>query len=138
MRKLTKKQIAVLDFIAKYSRSECKPPTIQEIANKFGIKSSTAFSHVKALIRKGKVTKGRQSPRSIRIVKNDDNLYGYSIVSGSMDLKPAFFLMRYDMETGKQTEIARFKNYAAVLLFMDEVGYGKVTEDMESNESSNV
>ena len=137
MKKLTKRQREVLAFISKFIETNKCPPTIQEVARKFNIKSSSAFSHVKALVKKERLTKSR-SPRSMRIVKNDDSLYGYSIVSGSMDLKPAFFLMRYDMETGKQTEIARFKNYAAVLLFMDEVGYGKVTEDMGRDESSNV
>lgn len=123
MRKLTKKQIAVLDFIAKYSRSEYKPPTIQEIANKFGIKSSTAFSHVKALIRKGKVTKSCQSPRSIKLVKKDNNfLSSYFICED----KKKFHLVRYDIAEDAEQNIATFAGKDEAELFMEEVGYGRV------------
>ena len=123
MRKLTKKQIAVLDFIAKYSRSECKPPTIQEIANKFGIKSSTAFSHVKALIRKGKVTKGRQSPRSIKLVKKDSSFLSSYFIRED---RKKFHLVRYDITEDAEQNIAAFAGKDEAELFMQEVGYGRV------------
>lgn len=130
MKKVTKRQKEVLDFIAKYAEKQHCPPTIQEVANRFGIKSSTAFSHVKALVRKGKMTKNR-SPRSMRIVDNDDGLYGYSVIvkkDAFNENKPVWYLVRYDMETGQKTEIARFMDYGVFLLFMDEIGYSKVTE----------
>lgn len=123
MRKLTKKQIAVLEFIAKYSRSELKPPTIQEIANKFGIKSSTAFSHVKALIRKGKVTKDSRSPRSIRLTKKDKNfLSSYFIREDGKK----FHLVRYDITEDAEQKIATFAGRDEAQQFMQEVGYGRV------------
>lgn len=123
MRKLTKKQIAVLEFIAKYSRLEQKPPTIQEIANKFGIKSSTAFSHVKALIRKGKVTKDNHSPRSIRLTKKDKNfLSSYFIREDGKK----FHLVRYDITEDAEQKIATFAGRDEAQQFMQEVGYGRV------------
>lgn len=141
MKKLTKRQREVLAFISKFIETNKCPPTIQEVAQKFNIKSSSAFAHVKALVKKERLTKNR-SPRSMRIVKNDDSLYGYSIVSVEQELDgricPIFVLVRSDMETGDVEQIAQFVDYGAVLRFMDEVGYGKVTEDMGSNESSNV
>lgn len=123
MRKLTKKQIAVLDFIAKYSRSELKPPTIQEIANKFGIKSSTAFSHVKALIRKGKVTKDSHSPRSIRLVKKDSSFLSSYFIRED---RKKFHLVRYDITEDAEQNIATFVGKDEAQQFMQEVGYGRV------------
>ena len=73
MKKLTKRQREVLAFISKFIEMNKCPPTIQEVARKFNIKSSSAFSHVKALVKKERLTKNR-SPRSMRIVKNDDSL----------------------------------------------------------------
>lgn len=123
MRKLTKKQIAVLDFIARYSRSELKPPTIQEIANKFGIKSSTAFSHVKALIRKGKVTKDSHSPRSIRLVKKDSSFLSSYFIRED---RKKFHLVRYDITEDAEQNIATFVGKDEAQQFMQEVGYGRV------------
>ena len=141
MKKLTKRQREVLAFISKFIETNKCPPTIQEVARNFNIKSSSAFSHVKALVKKERLTKNR-SPRSMRIVKNDDSLYGYSIVSEEHELdskiRPVFVLVRSDIETGDVEIIAQFADYGAVLRFMDEIGYGKDTEEMGSNESSNV
>ena len=57
MKGLTQKQQEILDFIADFNRREAMAPTVYEIAENFGIKSATAFAHLRSLQRKGYVTR---------------------------------------------------------------------------------
>jgi repressor LexA len=70
MRGLTKKQQEILDFIDMFSRREGMAPTVYEVADYFGIKSATAFAHLRALQRKGYVTRSSKA-RSLTLLRSD-------------------------------------------------------------------
>lgn len=70
MRGLTQKQQDILDFIDAFQRREGMAPTVYEIAEEFGIKSATAFAHVRALQRKGYVTRSSKA-RSLTLLRSD-------------------------------------------------------------------
>lgn len=65
---LTKKQGAILDFIAIAIDRDHMPPTVAEIAEEFGVKGATAFAHLTALQSKGFIIRTRKA-RSIRVIK---------------------------------------------------------------------
>jgi repressor LexA len=67
---LTKKQQEILDFIASFTQREGMAPTVYEIADYFGIKSATAFAHLRALQRKGYVTRSSKA-RSLTLLRSD-------------------------------------------------------------------
>jgi len=127
MKKLTKKQLEVLDYIAKYTRTENRPPTIQEIADKFDIKSSTAFSHITALIRKNKLTKDRMSPRSIKLVKKDKNYLSSYFIREDDGM---YYLMKYNILEDKEEIIAAFEGDEQYKDFMADIGYGRVEQEV--------
>lgn len=52
MKGLTKKQKNIVEFIEDFSRTMKMAPTIYEIAEHFGIKTSTVFAHIRALQKK--------------------------------------------------------------------------------------
>ena len=56
MKKLTEKQQNILTFIGDFEEREHMAPTVYEIADHAGIKTSTVFAHVRSLQRKGKLT----------------------------------------------------------------------------------
>jgi repressor LexA len=70
MKGLTQKQQELLDFIDQFGRREGMAPTVYEIADYFGIKAATAFAHVRALQRKGYVTRSSKA-RSLSLVRTD-------------------------------------------------------------------
>ncbi|MBN2449133.1 MAG: transcriptional repressor LexA [Lentisphaeria bacterium] len=70
MKGLTRKQQEMLDFIDLFMRREGMAPTVYEIADHFGIKPATAFAHVRALQRKGYVTRSSKA-RSLSLVRTD-------------------------------------------------------------------
>lgn len=70
MKGLTDKQQEILDFIANFTQREGMPPTIFEISRKFDVKSATAFSHVRALQRKGYVDRSNKA-RSLTLTQTD-------------------------------------------------------------------
>lgn len=70
MKGLTKKQQDILDFIEEFMRREGMAPTVYEIADAFGIKSATAFAHLRALQRKGYVTRSSKA-RSLTLLRTD-------------------------------------------------------------------
>ena len=47
---LTPKQLRILEFVRTYRESEGFSPTMQEIANEFGVSKVTVFEHVEALV----------------------------------------------------------------------------------------
>lgn len=60
--KLTKRQKEILEYIKKYSADKKYPPSIREIATKFELSSpATAHVHVKKLIEKGYLKRGKTS-----------------------------------------------------------------------------
>jgi len=70
MKGLTGKQQEILDFIDMFMRRESMAPTVYEIADNFSIKAATAFAHVRALQRKGYVTRSSKA-RSLSLVRAD-------------------------------------------------------------------
>jgi repressor LexA len=64
MKDLTDKQQQILDFIESFQDEFNMSPTISEIAEHFCIKTSSAFSHVKALERKKQLSRSSKA-RSI-------------------------------------------------------------------------
>ena len=68
MKGLTDKQRNLLDFIETFSSDEGMAPTVYEIADHFGIKTSTVFAHIQALQKKGFLTRSSKA-RSIALAK---------------------------------------------------------------------
>ena len=66
---MTEKQQEIFDFIIWYIRENLYPPTVREIGDGVGLKStSSVFSHLKTMKRKGYIDMPKgSSPRAIRI-----------------------------------------------------------------------
>lgn len=69
MKKLTVKQFLVAEFIVNFLEKEKFAPSVYEISDHFMIKTSTVFSHLKALQKKGYIIRSRKA-RSIIILKD--------------------------------------------------------------------
>ena len=68
MARLTKRQSEILDFIRDQFESEGDAPTVREIAEEFGIRSTNAVvDHLKALERKGVIERDARSARGIHL-----------------------------------------------------------------------
>jgi repressor LexA len=67
MQKLTDRQKAVLDFIVESITDRGYPPTLREIGNHLGIKSTNGVNdHLRALERKGYLTREDMKSRTLR------------------------------------------------------------------------
>ena len=66
MKKLTEKQKNILEFIKNFTRKNRMAPTVYEIANNFNVKTSTVFSHLKALQKKNYLVRSSKA-RSISL-----------------------------------------------------------------------
>jgi repressor LexA len=64
---LTNKQKETLDWIRSYVRMHGKPPTVREIGERFGTASSSVFDVIKALERKGYLTRSDGFSRCITL-----------------------------------------------------------------------
>jgi repressor LexA len=69
MKGLTEKQQEILEFIENFINTEAMAPTVYEIADFFGIKSATSFAHIRALQRKGYLTRSSKA-RSLALTKS--------------------------------------------------------------------
>jgi len=69
MRKPTKRQEEVLEFIAGYIHTHAYSPTIREVANFFSISVKGAHDHLAALKKKGLLRQGDNKPRTMELVK---------------------------------------------------------------------
>jgi repressor LexA len=67
----TKKQRAILEFIAGYQREHGVSPTLEEIGDQFGVHRVTIFQHVAALERRGALRRGTQLARGIELLDPD-------------------------------------------------------------------
>jgi len=71
MRKITKRQREVLDFLRSFHDTDGRMPTGSEIAAHFGFRDpSSAYQHLEALEAKGRITirrYGQGRPMAIRI-----------------------------------------------------------------------
>lgn len=66
MKELTAKQKELLDYIEDFLEREAMAPTVYEIAEHFGIKTSTVFAHLRSLQRKKELTRSSKA-RSITL-----------------------------------------------------------------------
>lgn len=69
MKGLTQKQQEILDFLEDFRFREGMSPTVHEIAHQFNIKQATAFTHVRALQRKGYVDRSSKA-RSLTLLQS--------------------------------------------------------------------
>ena len=66
---MTQKQKEILDFIKQFVASKNYPPTVREIADAFGVKSSaTIFAHLEHLEEQNFIRRDSTKPRAIEIV----------------------------------------------------------------------
>jgi repressor LexA len=64
---LTPKQLRVLTFIRDFSRARGYAPTMQELADDFGVSKVTVFEHIAALQKKGFLKRARHKARSLEL-----------------------------------------------------------------------
>ena len=70
MRNLTSRQREVIAFIRRHQAEHGYAPTIREIGDALGIRSTNGVNdHLKALERKGCLVRTPSSPRTIRILE---------------------------------------------------------------------
>ena len=73
MQKLTDRQRAVLEFISESISDRGFPPTLREIGNRLGIRSTNGVNdHLRALERKGYLTREDMKSRTLRLVRTPD------------------------------------------------------------------
>ena len=63
--RITERQREILLWIAGYARANWRPPTMQEIADRFGIKHSSAYAIVRALREKKYLAEGDGTARCL-------------------------------------------------------------------------
>lgn len=70
---LTRRQRQILDFYQAYCESEGISPTLEEVAQHFGLNKVTIFGHVAELERKGLLERSRKGiSRGLKVVTADD------------------------------------------------------------------
>lgn len=69
---LTPKQLRVLTFIRNFANARGYAPTMQELADEFGVSKVTVFEHIAALQRKGYLRRARHKARSLRLSDDID------------------------------------------------------------------
>ncbi len=69
MKRLTEKQQNIINFITEFENTEGMAPTVYELADHFGVKTSSIFAHLLALQRKGKVSRTSKA-RSLKVIDN--------------------------------------------------------------------
>ena len=67
MKQLTDKQQKILDYIQAFFAEKGYPPTVREIAAKFGMVVSGAHGHLAALIRKGYLIRAQGKRRALEL-----------------------------------------------------------------------
>jgi repressor LexA len=64
---LTPKQLRVLTFIRDFTHARGLAPTMQELADEFGVSKVTMFEHIVVLQKKGYLRRSRHKARSLRL-----------------------------------------------------------------------
>ncbi|MCH9655571.1 MAG: LexA family transcriptional regulator [Planctomycetes bacterium] len=71
MKKLTERQNQILSFIRVYTAKTGEAPTIREIGDAFGMRSTNGVSnHLKAIEAKGRLKRLGFIPRGIKVLDN--------------------------------------------------------------------
>lgn len=77
--KLTAKQEQVLDFIKQHLMAKSYPPTVREICEAVGLKStSSVHAHLETLEKKGYIRRDQEKTRAIEIIDDDFGFNPYS------------------------------------------------------------
>jgi repressor LexA len=71
MKKLTRRQQEVLDFIKKFIQDHNFPPTIREVAEKFKISVKGSYDHIKALEKKAYIKCNLNRSRAIELLRKE-------------------------------------------------------------------
>ncbi len=71
MKKLTRRQQEVLDFIKKFIQDHNFPPTIREVAEKFKISVKGSYDHIKALEKKAYIKCNLNRSRAMELVRRE-------------------------------------------------------------------
>ncbi len=69
---LTPKQLRLLTYVRDYTNARGYAPTMQELADEFGVSKVTVFEHISALQRKGFLRRARHKARSLRLSEEID------------------------------------------------------------------
>lgn len=69
---LTPKQLRVLTFIRDFSHARGFAPTMQELADEFGVSKVTVFEHIVALQKKGLLKRSKHKARSLQLSDDID------------------------------------------------------------------
>jgi repressor LexA len=78
MKKLSSKQLAILDFIKKEVKEKGYPPSVREIGEAVGLSSvSTVHGHLARLEKKGLIRRDPTKPRAIEILDGERNPAGF-------------------------------------------------------------
>lgn len=73
MRELSDRQRSIFDFIARNVKDQGYPPTIREIGDAVGLRSTcTVYRHLKSLEREGYIRRPRFGNRAIEIIRGTD------------------------------------------------------------------
>ncbi len=87
MQKLTERQRAVLEYISLSINDRGYPPTLREIGNHLGIRSTNGVNdHLRALERKGYLTREDMKSRTLRLVRTPE---GETCEPLSLETSPA-------------------------------------------------
>lgn len=79
MKGVTDKQREVLDYINQFGQEQGMAPTISEISEHFGVTPATAFSHIRALQRKGLLNRSSNKARSISVPGINNRAHHFSM-----------------------------------------------------------
>lgn len=80
---LSKRQIAILDYIVQQVGAKGYPPSVREIGEAVGLKSSsTVHSHLTQLEQKGYIRRDPTKPRAIMILKPNDDRDDFYLDAG--------------------------------------------------------
>lgn len=71
---LTRRQRQILDFYTEYGETHGISPTLEEVAQNFGLNKVTVFGHVAELERKGMIERAQKGiSRGLRVVQPDED-----------------------------------------------------------------
>jgi len=83
MNNLSGRQLAILEFIKQEVRSKGYPPSVREIGEAVGLKSSsTVHGHLDRLEKRGAIRRDPTKPRAIEVLygnDNDENMFDFDI-----------------------------------------------------------
>lgn len=68
---LTRRQTEVVRFVRRYVEKRGYPPTVREIADKFGVYHNAVVGHLAAAERKGVLRRAKRTARGLTLIAGD-------------------------------------------------------------------